>query len=36
PSTGQWLIRRSSNGTMFSALWGVNGDKPALTAYVPQ
>jgi subtilisin family serine protease len=34
PSTGTWYIRRSSNGTMLSAQWGQNGDKPAQSAYV--
>jgi subtilisin family serine protease len=36
PSTGQWLIRKSSNASLLSAPWGQNGDKPALTAYVPE
>ena len=36
PSTGQWFIRRSSNGSSFAAQWGQNGDKAALSAYVPQ
>lgn len=36
PSTGQWLIRRSSNASLLTAPWGQNGDKPALTAYVPE
>lgn len=36
PSTGQWFIRRSSNGSSFATQWGQNGDKPALTAYLPQ
>ena len=36
PSTGQWFIRRSSNGSSLAAQWGQNGDKAALSAYVPQ
>ena len=36
PSTGQWFIRRSSNGSVLSTQWGQNGDKAAVTAFVPQ
>ena len=36
PATGQWLIRKSSDGSLTSTQWGQNGDKPALTAYVPE
>ena len=36
PSTGQWFVRRSSNGTLIGVQWGQNGDKAALSAYVPQ
>ncbi len=36
PGTGQWYIRRSSDGFAISTPWGQNGDKPALSAYVPQ
>jgi serine protease AprX len=36
PSTGQWLIRRSSNATLITAQWGQSGDRPALSAYVPE
>ncbi|MGB7925152.1 MAG: S8 family serine peptidase [Pyrinomonadaceae bacterium] len=35
PATGQWFIRKSSNGALMSTQWGQNGDKPAVTAYVP-
>ncbi len=36
PSSGQWFVRRSSNGTFFGLQWGQNGDRPALSAYVPE
>lgn len=36
PGTGQWFIRRSSNGSSLATQWGQIGDKPALSAYVPQ
>ncbi|HEX8650191.1 MAG TPA: S8 family serine peptidase [Pyrinomonadaceae bacterium] len=36
PGTGQWFIRKSSNGAIIGTQWGQNGDKPAVSAYVPQ
>lgn len=36
PSDGNWYIRRSSNGSTFATPFGLNGDIPVASAYVPQ
>ena len=36
PSNGDWYILRSSNGTVMGPHWGVSGDVPVPSAYVPQ
>lgn len=34
PSSGTWFVNRSTQGTLITA-WGLNGDQPAPSAYVP-
>jgi hypothetical protein len=34
PESGTWFVNRSAQGMMI-ATWGVNGDRPAPSAYVP-
>ncbi|MEP7147564.1 MAG: Calx-beta domain-containing protein [Acidobacteriota bacterium] len=36
PSSGDWYVLRSSNGTLFGPNWGVSGDVPVPSAYLPQ
>jgi len=36
PSDGIWYVTRSSNGSYFAAPFGVNGDIPVASAYIPQ
>jgi hypothetical protein len=35
PSDGNWYVTRSSNGSYFAAPFGINGDIPIASAYVP-
>ncbi len=36
PSSGDWYVLRSSDGSVFGPNWGVNGDIPVPSAYLPQ
>ncbi len=36
PSNGTWYVSRSSDNSLFAVQFGLNGDKPIPTAYVPQ
>ncbi len=36
PSSGDWYVLRSSDGSLFGPHWGVNGDVPVPSAYLPQ
>ncbi len=36
PSNGVWYITRSSNNSNFATAFGLNGDVPVASAYVPQ
>jgi hypothetical protein len=36
PSDGNWYVTRSSNGSYFAAPFGVSGDIPIASAYIPQ
>ncbi|MBP7474795.1 MAG: VCBS repeat-containing protein, partial [Pyrinomonadaceae bacterium] len=33
PSNGEWYFRRSSNGSVYGAQFGQNGDKPVVGDY---
>lgn len=36
PSNGNWYVQRSTNGSLLAAPFGMNGDIPIPSAYVPQ